>query len=151
MKIPDQNLDLDADDELSLKDFTWWRFTHRPDMDFAGKVIYASCFSQETPDSVVFPDDLRATFVRCNLSNVVIPAGVTVIDCNTMRYKCCADLRDWELGASDEPVKVLGEKYWLQQGCSVDPADIPAEKMVLAPNEDLLTKLKAMEAAREVG
>lgn len=152
MKIPDPNLDLEADDALSFRDFTGWIFTHRPDVDFAGKVIYASCFSQEKPDTVVFPPTLTgATFVRCNLSNVVIPAGNTVIDCNTMRYRVQNDRRDWQLGALDLPVKVLGEKYWLQQGTSVDPADIPLTPLVLAPNEDLVTKLREIQAAKEVG
>lgn len=130
----------DLDDALSFRDFTGWRFTARTDVVFAGKVIYASCFSQEEPDTVVFRGALTGTtFIRCNLSNVVVPSGATVIDCIQTRFRVQNDLRDWELApVTNLPVRVIGEKHWQRLGYSVDPLDIP------------LTRLTSIEQIRRV-
>lgn len=61
----------DVDEQLSFKDFTGWEFISRPEYSFDNKVIYASCFSQETPDSDIFGKALNnTTFIACNLDNV---------------------------------------------------------------------------------
>lgn len=114
--------------KYSFKDFTGHDLSLNTDMD--GLVIYSSNFSHETPDSKVFPQNLMGTtFIKCNLSNCEIPDGNLVIDCNQKRFKVQNDLRDWELDESDQPIKVLNEKFWNQKGFSVDPKDIPIEKL----------------------
>lgn len=113
----------DVDDAYSRKDFTGYAAVSIPD----GIIIYMSCFSQETPDSEIFRADMTGvTFRNCNLDNVVVPPGNRAIDCSQRRFKVQNDLRDWELDAADQPAAVINEKYWLQQGLSVDPANIPA-------------------------
>ncbi len=65
---------IEVDDQLSLRDFTGWDFRDRPEYDFNNKVIYGSCFSQEILDNPIFGMELEgATFIRCNLDNVLIP------------------------------------------------------------------------------
>lgn len=69
---------------VQLEDNSWieyndeWSFkilNNRPCQELPNDiVVYASDFSQEIPDSIVFRDDLRGvTFIKCNLSNVIIP------------------------------------------------------------------------------
>ncbi len=116
-------------DECSLKNFTNVPFCfpgHEKELD--GITIYASCFCQSVLDTDVFPADVKnLTLVYCNLDNVNIPAGVTVVEFRpAIRFKVQNDLRDWELDGNNLPVKVCGEKAWIMAGCSVDPADIPA-------------------------
>ena len=121
-------INYDASEKYSFKDFTGQDLSLKIDMD--GVIIYASCFSHEIPDSSVFPANLTgATFIKCNLSNCKIPDGNTVIDCNQTKFKNQNDLRDWELDGGNQPLKVLNEKYWVQQGFSVNPIDIPAQKL----------------------
>ena len=71
MIINFEGVDYDCDDQLSFKDFTGWEFISRPEYDFDNKIIYASCFSQENPDTDIFGKALtNATFLKCNLDNV---------------------------------------------------------------------------------
>lgn len=73
MIINFEGKDYDCDDELSFKDFTGWDFRDRPEYDFNNKVIYASCFSNETPNTPIFGDSLsNTTFIKCNLDNVFL-------------------------------------------------------------------------------
>lgn len=82
------------DDELSHKDMTGWDLSPRTNLN--GKTIYNSCLSNETPDAAVLPPNLSgATFVACNLDNVLIPPGNTVIDCLTRRFQVQLDGEDW--------------------------------------------------------
>ncbi len=53
----------------------------------------------------------------------------TVVDCSQRRFVIQNDLRDWEINQQGEPVKVTSEKYWINSGYSVDPADIPPQKI----------------------
>ncbi len=70
-----------AQELSSFTDYTGRILKDEPGFVFTpGAVIDRSCFSQENPDSVIFPADLVVTFHCCNLTNVVIPAGCTVIE-----------------------------------------------------------------------
>ncbi|KKK84403.1 hypothetical protein LCGC14_2783690 [marine sediment metagenome] len=114
------------DDDYSFKDYTG-----RPCKGkLSGKIIYASCFSHEEPNSKVFPNNMTgATFVNCNLDNCFIPNGNNVIGGSQRKFKVQNDLRDWELDGSDKPTRVMGEKFYIQQGISVDPKDISTTKL----------------------
>lgn len=150
MNVDYEGVSYECDDELSGRDFNGWEFLSRPEYDFSNKIIYASIFSQEAPDQSIFGDKMTgATFLRCNLTNVFVPDGNTVIDCVTTRAATLNDGRVWELDAGDRPVKLTSEKHWQILGTSIDPADIPAEKLVLAPHETLETKLAELQAAKE--
>jgi hypothetical protein len=73
--------------------------------DYTGKIlndliiegtIEGSCFSQEKPNSVIFPYDMQnITFIRCNLDNVFIPDGNTVIGGSQRRFMAFDDGYDW--------------------------------------------------------
>ena len=80
--------------EYSCKDFTG---KNLQSADFTGvTLIEKSCFSQEAPDSHIFPDDLTGvTFNYCNLDNVFVPAGNIVADCSTRRFLAHPDGTDW--------------------------------------------------------
>lgn len=117
---------IEMNEEFSFKDFTGQVVTGK----LSGN-IYASCFSQEIPDSIVFPEGMKGVkFYNCNLDNCFIPEGNEIIGLQPRRFKVQNDLRDWEVDKNDKPVKVLNEKYWRMNGFSVDKADIPEEKLV---------------------
>lgn len=135
--------DQEYDEELSFKDFTGWEFLSRPEIDFNNKIIYGSCFSNENPDSEIFSSKTStATFIKCNLSNVVIPDGNTVIDCIETSFERQNDLRDWEIDEKGEPIAVLNEKYWESVGVSIDPKDIPDVEIVIGKDKTLEDQLK---------
>lgn len=73
MIIVYEGVEYNCDDNLSFRDFTGWDFRDRPEYDFNNKTIYASCFSQEFPDTPIFGDSLEnTTFIKCNLDNVLV-------------------------------------------------------------------------------
>ncbi len=118
------------DDQLSFRDFTGWSMKDHAELSFNGKTIYGSCFSNEKPDSQIFPVTMRnATFAKCNLDNIILPATNTAIQCSQRRFKAQNDLRDWEIDVSNNPVRVINEKYWISRRFSVDPNDIPAQRL----------------------
>lgn len=55
--------------------------------------------------------------------------NIRIVDSSRRRFKVQNDLRDWEIDETNKPVKVLNEKYWIREGTSVDPKDIPTEKI----------------------
>lgn len=96
-----------------------------------GLTIEGSCFSQETPDSNIFPPDLKdCTFKYCNLDNVFIPPGNKVENGSQRRFKVQNDLNDWEIDAGNNPVRLVEyrrlEKLGIQHP---DPKDIPKIKV----------------------
>jgi hypothetical protein len=128
MKINYEGIDYDISDKYSFKDFTGWDLSDRKDMD--NLVIYGSCFSNENPDSLVLPKNLKNTiFIVCNLDNVFIPDGNNVLGGSNYRFKVQNDLRDWIIDINDQPIKVTNEKFWENQMVSVDPDDIPLYKI----------------------
>lgn len=148
MKISFQGITYTCDDALSFKVFTNWDFISRPSYDFAGKVIYGTSFYQERLDADIFGKALPGTiFVNCNLDNVRIPLGATVIGCSQKAILVQNDLRDWELDAQSKPVKACNEEYWIAQSISVDPAHIPEEKIVISKDQTLVEKLLELKAA----
>ena len=116
-------------DKFSTKDFTGVQgiINYK---DISG-VVYASCFSQEIPDIHIFPDDMiGVTFVKCNLDNVFIPAGNTIIDCSQRRFKIQTDLNDWIIGLDNKPIEPIDKKIFVKFGLPVpDPKDIPIVKV----------------------
>ena len=117
------------DDKYSFKDFTGRLLTDAKDME--GITIYGSCFSHETPDTKVFPQNIKKiTFVNCNLDNVfMVKPDWIVVGGTNKRFLVQNDLRDWEIDSTGKPLKVLNEKHWNMQGLSVDPLDIPITKL----------------------
>ena len=70
--------------------------------------IRGSCFSQEKPDTRIFPSDMvGVTFINCNLDNCIIPEGNFIIDCSQKKFKVQSDGKDWILDENYKPVEVL--------------------------------------------
>lgn len=80
-----------------------------------GKTLYACNFSQEKPDTRVFPDNMKgATFICSNLDNVYIPEGNTIIDNNgtcgsRKRYKTDDKGEDWLIDENNNYVEKINE------------------------------------------
>ncbi len=128
MLIHHNDIAYECDESYSFKDMTGWDLADRRDMD--GKVIFGSCLAHETPGAPTLPANLKgATFIRCNLDNVRVPAGNTVIDCSTRRIKAQNDGEDWVLDASLKPVEPVNKKHFMNLGLSTDPKDIPKKKL----------------------
>jgi hypothetical protein len=101
------------DDKLSMHNYFNWDFKERPEYDFSNKVIYASVFTNETPNSVIFSSSTQnVTFIYCHLENIVLPLGSTVINpdcdgtpCWTQSFKVQSDSKDWYIDdQTDQPI-----------------------------------------------
>lgn len=125
MKITYNETVYDCSDEHSFKPYSGREFS---EIDLNDLVIYQTNFTQETPDKPIFNEKMTGvTFVKCNLSNVFIPDGNTIIDCIQTRFKCQKDLNDWEIDDSDKPLRTLNYNIFLKKGLDLpDPKDIPA-------------------------
>lgn len=144
--IKHNGITYDIDDKLSNKDFTGHDLSLRADLD--GKVIYGSCLSNETPNAKVLPTSLiGATFIVCNLDNVLVPDGNHVIDCSVRRFKVQNDGEDWIIDpVTLEPIEPINKATYGKLGLSSDPADLPdekAKKSVIREEQARLAKIKA--------
>ena len=91
----------------SNKDFTGRNLSQATDLD--GQTIINSCFSQEIPDTHVFPDGMKnVTFINCNLDNCFIPSGNIVQGGSQRRFKVQQDGFDWIVDANNNPVERIG-------------------------------------------
>ena len=114
--------------KYSLKDFTGR--TLKDAEDLKDMIVYASCFSQETPDSHIFPENMKdITFVNCNLDNVYIPAGNTIVGGSQRRFKVQNDKMNWFVDKNNNPIEPLDKEIYLKAGLSIDPKDLPAQVM----------------------
>lgn len=97
---------IEYDDELSGKTFTGTNL-----QGFTGKTVYASIFSKEVPDTLVFAEGTNSvTFVCCHLDNVAIPEGSVVINPNCgsqRRYMVQDDGLDWLVDENNNPIEPL--------------------------------------------
>jgi len=126
--VENRPVTIDYDLKYSFKDYTNRNLLDAKDLN--GKTIYATVFMQEIPDSRIFPEGMKGvTFVNCNLDNVIVPEGNTVIDGSRKRFKVQNDLRDWLIDENNKPIEPLNKEYWMEQGYSVDPKDIPRQPL----------------------
>jgi hypothetical protein len=142
-----------CDDTYSNQDFTGKTFTDSK--DFKSIAICGSCFSKEIPDTKVFPDNMTGvTFIDCNLDNVFIPPGNTIIRGSHKRFKAQNDGEDWIVDAQGAPVEPVDKEKFIKLKISTDPKDIPQTKEVkpvtLKKIDDIeLQKIEAAKAAVE--
>ena len=132
--------------QYSFGDFMGQSLRDVPVKELNDTEIVGSCYYQEdSPDALVFPDGMKGvTFRRCNLDNVYIPPGNTVITegedyCCTKRImgqpptpKAKPDKDDpsdvcvdWIVDEENRPVEPLDKKRFIEEGRSIDPKDIP--------------------------
>ena len=119
-----EGIEYNCNDDFSFKDFTGRGKPHFP---IVTGVIYGSCFSQETPDTSIFPTDMQGvTFIKCNFDNVYIPPNNTVIDCWQRRFKVQNDRNDWLVDNNNFPIKPSQFKIFDKLALPMpDPKDIP--------------------------
>ncbi len=139
--IINYNKKYNCSDEFSFKDFTG-----RSNLEVLG-IIYGSCFSQEIPDSRIFPDTMTGvTFIKCNLDNVFIPNGNTVIDCSQRRFKVQNDLNDWITDDKGVPTEPINAKVFIK-------LELPMPETVDIPTYQVDTRIdliKVAEAKKEL-
>lgn len=151
MRIEHEGTTYEVDEELSFKIFTNWDLKEHPELDLNGKIIYASSFYNETPDADILPTGLSgATFIKCDLNNVIVPGDNTIIDCTQERIEVMNDLRSWVTDPEGNAVKVLDEEYWQAKGVSIDPRTIPDKKIILKGDAVLADAVKVATDAKAV-
>jgi len=102
MNILYDGVNYECCDNYSGADFTGSSLSDHAGMD--GKVIYGSCFSQEVPDSHIFPDDMQGVlFLNCNLDNVFVPEGNFIRGGSRRRFKVQEDGYDWYVDENNQP------------------------------------------------
>lgn len=122
--------------------FHVFKENYKDETDMNGAEIVGSCFYQEAafgttgdPSIEIFPSTMTGvTFRRCNLDNVIVPPGNTIImevpdTCSHRRIRCQNDLEDWVLDSLGNPVEPVAIKLYRQLGLSTDPRDIPDEPL----------------------
>lgn len=116
-------IEYEVDDSHSALDRTGRNLQNNSVMD--NTTIVGTCFSQETPDTHVFRDNLTGvTFINCNLDNVFLPPGNEAIDCSQRRFQVQVDGRDWIVDENLQPVEPLDIEYSIQHGLNTDPNKI---------------------------
>lgn len=131
--------------KYSHKDFTGHDLSDRKDMD--NIVIENSCFSNETPDALILPANLTGTtFIDCNLDNVFIPKGNTVVRGSVRRFQVQNDREDWLLDGQGKPSSPTNPGDFDKLGLSKDPVDLPAD---LLPTSITALKTQAIDQAKQ--
>lgn len=103
IEYADQMIDMHG--TYSRKDFTNAEFI--PVIDNIN--VYMTCFSCEKPDTHLFRENLTGvTFYNCNLDNVFIPEGNTVIGGSQRRYEVQDDGKDWIVDEDNNPIHPIG-------------------------------------------
>jgi hypothetical protein len=118
-------------EKYSYKDFMGQDFSSVSASELDNTEIVGSCFYQEgDPDAEIFPPSMTGViFKRCNLDNVKVPAGNTIEGGCHRKIKVQNDLEDWFLNGTNQPTEPMRKADYLRLGISIDPADIPTEKM----------------------
>lgn len=143
-KLPNFVIADECDPQLSDKPFTNWNFKQLEGYDFNGKTICNSNFYNEQPNADIFPIGMTGvTFKGCNLTNVVIPDGNTVIDCIVETHQTQNDGETWKVDKDTLlPIEPVNKELFIELGISTNPANIPLEK-----TSDPITIKKAEEQA----
>lgn len=108
----------------SDRDMTGWDLSDRKDMN--GLTIHGLCLSNETPDAQVLPPNLKGTtFIYCNMDNVFIPPGNTLINCSNRKFKAQEDGEDWLVHpVTKNAVEPLNLDAAIKDGKNCDPTKI---------------------------
>lgn len=122
--------------KYSLKSFRNQKFTDVPASEFnnttiKGSSFYQSCCRTDGQMVNVFPPGMTGvTFEDCNLDNVIIPPGNTVVRGTNKRLKLQNDLMDWECDKeTGAPIKPANGRLCSKVGVSQDPKDLPRNRI----------------------
>lgn len=136
-------------EKYSYKNFMDKTFNELDPKEFNDSTIIGSCFAQQpkivanalspTPPEAyedIFPNGLsNVVFEKCNLDNVLIKAGMTVIGGTNKRIRTMNDWEDWILDADSKPVEPMSKDEWVVANKSIDPKDIPNVKWTAEQQE----------------
>lgn len=102
-----------------------------PVAEFNDSEIVGTSFFQNEPFTRCLPMGATGVvFIDCNLDNVVILHGYTVgSGCTNRHFLEQNDREDWVVNKDMEPIEPLHTEEFIDLGLSVDPKDIPTEKM----------------------
>ena len=93
-----------------------------------GLTIHGLCLSNETPNAQMLPANLTGvTFIACNLDNIFIPPGNTLVNCSNRLFKVQNDGDDWLVDAQHNPIQPLHPQQYLDLGLSILPSALPAK------------------------
>lgn len=133
-------------------------FRNEPVEDFNNTIIQGSCFYQEwregdeTIMKDIFPKDMKGVlFIACNLDNVYIDETKNTIlkdttaQCSHKKIKVQNDLCDWVLNDDDTPKEPAEKEKFIKLGISIDPKDIPKNKLL----KDNIVTIKIDEKLNE--
>ena len=135
--------------KYSFKDFTGQSLIKEDPKEFTGS-IKGSCFYHEALTEV-FPDDIECTFERCNLDNVIVPAGCTIsIGCTNKRVEIQNDCEAWILDDDGKPVEPVSKARFIKLGISIDPKYIPSCKQEESITFLTETLVKAVDEEEEL-
>lgn len=131
---------MSMNEKYSYKDFSDKEFTKEDPVEFNDSEIIGSCFYDEKIREV-FPKDVRGLILtKCNLDNVILPNGVTVNGgCHRM-IQVQNDLEDWIVDEENKPIEPVEKARLIRVGLSVDPKDLPVEKLDTSPYEAKVTQ-----------
>jgi hypothetical protein len=101
--------------------------------EFSDSMIVNSSFEADEPYSKFFPDGVKnCVFKGCNINNIELPDGMTL---DTERpgtnrhFKEQNDREYWLVDKGLNPTEPRNKPKFLALGLSIDPKDIPAEKL----------------------
>ena len=119
-------------------------FKDRPASEFNNTIIRGSCFYQEWVEGDmevvkdIFPDGMTGVvFEKCNLDNVYVASGNTVVKGCNRKLKHQNDLEVWILDDNLKPIKPMDKVYRLLSNVSIDPKNIPKKKLTKKERDDL--------------
>lgn len=116
-------------EKYSYKDFMHKTLTHIEASEFNDSEIVGSCFYAEKIREV-FPADVHDLILTdCNLDNVILPVGCIVNGGTNKRILIQNDLEDWIVDEDDNPIEPVHKERFTRLGLSIDPQDIPQEKV----------------------
>jgi hypothetical protein len=112
--------------------------------EFNGTEIIGACFFQEWVEGDaevikdIFPNGMTGViFTKCNLDNISIPVGNTVVGGTEKGIKVQNDLDDWTIDKGDKKaLEPLNKEERVKAGVSIDPKDIPKTKLTKEEKED---------------
>jgi hypothetical protein len=148
----------EVNEAYSRKDLHGQDFSDRDASEFNNMEIISTDFSQEMPIDYqgnphgvrIFPANVQGVTIHgCNLNNVILPVGVTIVDAygittSTLKARAQNDGEDWIVDSqTGNPIEPVNKQRYLDLGLSIDPADIPAQMKEGFP----ITKEKERENA----
>lgn len=146
----------EINEKYSYKDFSNQSFKDVKPEEFNNTTIIGSCFYQNANDpnikiksdiqKDIFPNGMTgAIFDKCNLDNVYVPSGNTVLgtSCHRIIQKQ-NDLHNWIMDKDLKPVEPVNKRAFEELNLSKNPKDIPLIKQTKSVQEKKREEIMAI-------